>query len=413
MAGPATRVELTQTSQIAGEKAADQAERRLRRVGAWLLLYLALQTELGLAWDRNWHDLIGRDQFWTLPHIMMYIGIGGAGIIALVVIAVDSLRYQRKAPGVNDTSTIHILRFFHAPIGYVLLGFGALIDLAAAPLDNYWHTLYGIDVTLWSPFHIMGTLGGILEGVGILYIFGSEIVAERASSKSPRRLLGFSALEWGMLAVLAAYMNLTIPALTAFIPIALGPVQLFSYALPLALAGGFSLASALQATRKPWSATLTALLLMIESLYTQAFVPFALTTSVSLLHISYRFADRRPTFNLTLALIPLLFLIAAVTLDLLASARHRRQESRKAAADILPATWLAALIIAIPAAIMPALLAWFVNLLPAFSPLPAGMFALQARWQDALVALPVAWIVAVASVLCGKVFGDIWYMNRR
>src|SRR5947209_4441106 len=243
MAGPAARVDVTQTSRNTAENAADQAERRLRRVGVWLLLYLALQTELGLAWDRNWHDLIGRDQFWTLPHIMMYIGIGGAGIIALVVIAVDTLRYQRKAPGVDDTSTIHILGIFHAPIGYVLLGFGALTDLAAAPLDNYWHTLYGIDVTLWSPFHVMGTLGGILEGIGILYIFGSEIVAERASSNSPRRFLGFSLLEWGMLSVLAAYMNLTIPALTAFIPVALGPIQLFTYALPLALAGGFSLRS--------------------------------------------------------------------------------------------------------------------------------------------------------------------------
>jgi len=413
MAGPATGVEVTQTSQNTIRKAADQAERRLRRVGAWLLLYLALQTELGLAWDRNWHDLIGRDQFWTLPHIMMYVGIGGAGIIALVVIMVDTLRYQRKAPGVDDTNTIHVLGIFHAPIGYVLLGFGALTDLAAAPLDNYWHTLYGIDVTLWSPFHVMGTLGGILEGIGILYIFGSEIVAERVSSNSPRRFLGFSPLEWGMLAVLAAYMSLTIPALTAFIPVALGPVQLFTYALPLALAGGFSLASALQATHKPGSATLTAALLIIQSLYTQAFVPFALTTSVSLLHISYRFADRRPTFNLTLALIPLLFLIAAVTLDLLASRRYRHQQSRKVATAILPATWLAALVIAIPASIIPALLVWFVNLLPAFSPLPAGMFALQAQLQDALVALPVACIVAVASVLCGRVFGDIWYMNRQ
>ncbi len=106
MAGPATRVDVKQAPWNTGEKVTDQAERRLRRSGAWLLLYLALQTELGLAWDRNWHDLIGRDQFWTLPHIMMYVGIGGAGIIALVVIAVDTLRYYRKAPGVDDSTTL-------------------------------------------------------------------------------------------------------------------------------------------------------------------------------------------------------------------------------------------------------------------------------------------------------------------
>src|SRR5947209_20522655 len=131
MAQSAAHTPKNQADQISQLKPTDRTERRLRRVGAWFLLYLALQAELGLAWDRNWHDLIGRDQFWTLPHIMMYIGIGGAGIIALVVIAVDTLRYQRKAPGVDDTSTIHILGIFHAPIGYVLLGFGALTDLAA------------------------------------------------------------------------------------------------------------------------------------------------------------------------------------------------------------------------------------------------------------------------------------------
>lgn len=398
--------------------AADRAERRLRRVGAWLLLYLALQAELGLAWDRNWHDLIGRDQFWTLPHIMIYSGVGGAGIIAIVVILADSLRYRRKAPGVDDESTIGILRFFHAPLGYILLGFGALTDLIAAPLDNYWHILYGIDVTLWSPFHVMGTLGGLLEGLGILYIFSSEIVIERQSARQPRRLFGFSLLEWGVMAVLAAYMNLTIPALTAFTTVSIGPVQLFTYAIPLAMAGGFSLVSALHLTRKPGSATLTAGLLAIESLYTQAYVPFAISTSVSLLHISYRFTARRPVFNLTLALIPLLFVIAAVLLDVTAYWKRRNHQRREyelanAAFDMLPATWLLGLVIGIPALVMPPLLIWFVNALPAFSPLPAGMFPLQAPWQAVLVALPLAWIVGIVGALCGKVFGDIWFINKQ
>ena len=123
-----------------------------------------MQAELGLAWDRQWHDLIGRDSFWIPPHIMMYSGIGGAGLVALAVVLVDTLRYFQQAPGVDDRSTLTVLRFFHAPFGYVMLGFGALIDLLAAPFDNWWHSLYGIDVTLWSPFHLMGTVGGLVEG---------------------------------------------------------------------------------------------------------------------------------------------------------------------------------------------------------------------------------------------------------
>ncbi len=39
---------------------ADVAERRLRQIAAWFALYFLIQAELGLAWDREWHDLIGR-----------------------------------------------------------------------------------------------------------------------------------------------------------------------------------------------------------------------------------------------------------------------------------------------------------------------------------------------------------------
>ncbi len=412
MARSAAHTSKNQADQISQSKPADRTERRLRRVGAWFLLYLALQAELGLAWDRNWHDLIGRDQFWTLPHIMLYAGIGGAGLVALIVISADTLRYNLKKPGVDDTSTIRIFTF-HAPLGYVLLGFGALIDLLAAPFDNYWHQLYGIDVTLWSPFHIMGTLGSIIVGLGIVYVFASEVVIERQAALAghpPRRFLGCSALEWGTLAVLAAYMNLTIPALTAFVAIPIGPLQLFTYPFALVLAGGFSLVSAIQLTRKPGSATITALLLFVEALYTQAFVPFAIRTSVAWLGISYRFVDRRPAFNLTLALIPLLFLISAVLIDWLT---YRHRQRHKSTLDILPGTWLLAIVIAFPAVVIPPLLVMLVSVIPAFSPLPAGMFALQAQWLDMLIALPVTLLIAIATIECGKVFGDIWYMNRR
>src|SRR5438552_17962463 len=136
---------------------------------------------------------------------MMYTGIGAAGLVALTVVMLDTLRYYRKAPGVDDASTVSIFWIFHAPIGYVILGFGALIDLVAAPLDNYWHILYGIDVTLWSPFHLMGTVGGIVVGLGIAFVFASEAVIERQSAYPPRRFLGLSGLEWGMLLVLSAY----------------------------------------------------------------------------------------------------------------------------------------------------------------------------------------------------------------
>jgi hypothetical protein len=93
------------------------AERRLRRIGAWLMLVLALQAELGLAWDRNWHDLVGRNEFFTPPHIMLYSGIAGSGPIALFVVLIDTYRYYHNKPGVDDNSTVNLLHYFHAPLG--------------------------------------------------------------------------------------------------------------------------------------------------------------------------------------------------------------------------------------------------------------------------------------------------------
>lgn len=407
------RSTVTQASpQARPSKSQDLAERRLRRTGAWLLLYLGMQAELGLAWDRNWHDFIGRDQFFTPPHIMLYAGVGGAGLVALVIVLLDTLRYYRKKPGVDDDSTVTILRVFHAPLGYILLGFGALVDLVAAPLDNYWHLLYGIDVTLWSPFHIMGTIGGIMEALGISYIFASEAVIERQSEHPPRRFLGFSGLEWGMLMLLAAYMELVIPAVTAFIPVTIGSLQFLTYPLPLALAAGFSLICAVQFTHKPGSATVTALLLWLYAVLTLAFVPLAIRMAVARLGLRYRFPGvpgRTPAFNITLALLPLLIVVSALIVDGIAY-WYRRQG--RATLDALPKAWLLGAFIALPALIFPPLIVQFVRGIPAFLPLLAGVSVFEPRWSSILLTLPLALLVGILASLCGAFFGDIWRWNN-
>jgi hypothetical protein len=44
----------------------------------------------------------------------------------------------------------------------------ALLSAIAFPLDNYWHQLYGLDVTIWSPFHVMIISGMVLAGLARL-----------------------------------------------------------------------------------------------------------------------------------------------------------------------------------------------------------------------------------------------------
>ncbi len=389
----------------------DFSERLLRRTCAWFLLFLMLQAELGLAWDRQWHDTIGRDSFWIPPHIMMYTGIGAAGLIALGVVLVDTLRYYKKAPGVDDNSTVRIFWLFHAPIGFIILGFGALTDLIAAPFDNWWHSLYGIDVTLWSPFHLMGTVGGLIEGAGIIYIFASEIAVERREESPARRFLGLSGLEWGVLAIFAGFMELILPTLTAFNAIVPGTSQwrLLTYPLPLALLAGSCLLGLINFTRKPGSATLAVLLLWILAVGTQAFVPWALHNFVSVFGFRFRFAYRLPVFNLVLALLPLLYLISALMVDGFAYWQHRREH---AAEGSLRGVWFLGIFIALTALLVPAAIMQIFLLFIPLAKLPWGLDVLAPDWLSTLFSAPLVLLAGVVAAIGGAAFGNAWFHSK-
>src|SRR6266852_3346480 len=359
---------------VHGKVQPDLAERRLRQVSAWLILYLLLQAELGLAWDRQWHDLVGRDQFWIPPHIMIYTGIGAAGLIALGLVLTDTFRYRRKAAGVDDTSTIGVLWLFHAPLGFILLGVGTLIDLLAAPFDNYWHELYGIDVTLWTPFHLMGVFGGVMAGLGIMYVFASEAVHERQVEYPSRRLLGLNGPEWGIVLLIAGFLELVPPALTAFIPLVLGPVQLLTYPLVLTFVASSCLISIYLCTRRPGITLLTVLILWPLSVVTEVYVLFALDFMVARLGLSYR-VGREPVFNATLALLPLLFLVSALILEAVAYWQHHHGGQKD---EDLRGAWLLGVVMAVPAVVVPPII---VHALASFIWLPPDVVhVLEPGW---------------------------------
>jgi len=114
------------------------------------MLVFLLSGESGSIWDRERHYYVGRDQFWAPPHTLIYLSVAGAGMLALAVVFVDTVRFYRGAPGVDDNSTVRIFKLFHAPLGFIIAGFGALQALTSAQLDNCWHTLYGIDIMHWA-----------------------------------------------------------------------------------------------------------------------------------------------------------------------------------------------------------------------------------------------------------------------
>jgi len=108
----------------------------------------------GIQWDVSWHATIGRDTFWTPAHIAIYAGCLAAGVAALMTIAQTTFTGAEAIKA--GTLRVWGLR---APLGAFICCWGSLLTLTGAPLDNWWHEAYGLDIRILSPPHVLLTFG--------------------------------------------------------------------------------------------------------------------------------------------------------------------------------------------------------------------------------------------------------------
>src|SRR5216110_787640 len=128
-----------------------------RRAVLWALLGAKVVASWGVQWDIQWHTLIGRDSFWIAPHLMTYAGVAVMVGLSFGVLAWTTLR---PSPGAADVVRVLGLT---GTRGFHLAAWGIALTVLAAPIDDLWHRLFGLDVTLWSPPHLLGLAGGILN----------------------------------------------------------------------------------------------------------------------------------------------------------------------------------------------------------------------------------------------------------
>lgn len=164
-----------------------KADRRIstyRLAMGWLALVLWTVAIIGIDWDVQWHELIGRDGFWTPPHWMFYSFVTATGLVCLIEVLIETFMFHRKQSGVNAHTTTSVLFFFHGPVGFALAGFGMVVMLISAPFDDYYHRIYGIDVAVWTPFHVMLILGMVMTSLGLVYAFASEVTRRHLATSS-------------------------------------------------------------------------------------------------------------------------------------------------------------------------------------------------------------------------------------
>jgi hypothetical protein len=131
---------------------------------------------IGGEWDISWHQSIGRDTFWSPPHLAIYLGGVVAGLASAWVVLKTTFKgsAEERAEGVR-------LWGFTGPLGAFLCIWGALAMLTSAPFDDWWHNAYGLDTEILSPPHVVLALG-----IGVIQL-GAIVTALALQNRNERQ----------------------------------------------------------------------------------------------------------------------------------------------------------------------------------------------------------------------------------
>ncbi|MGN6664824.1 MAG: hypothetical protein ACTHK6_11570 [Solirubrobacterales bacterium] len=166
------------------QRLADRSE-RLSGFPGWVAFpsfvsSLSLLTAVfGMYWDISIHIDNGRDPgpLANPAHYFILAGLFGifsAGFFAMVL--------PKEKP---SSVAIRIGRDWWAPLGGVLICACGAFSLIGFPLDDVWHRLFGQDVTLWGPTHLMLIGGAAMTLVGIAVL---SVEGMRANASAEARL---------------------------------------------------------------------------------------------------------------------------------------------------------------------------------------------------------------------------------
>ncbi|MGH3942919.1 MAG: hypothetical protein ACRDTG_30715 [Pseudonocardiaceae bacterium] len=144
-----------------------------------LALFSLITALLGMYWDVSLHIADGRDEgpLANLAHYPIMFGLFGvfaSGVLAMVLPV-----GQRPGP-----AAVRITRDWYAPVGGVLIASAGFFALLGFPLDDVWHRLFGQDVTLWGPTHLMLIGGAGLSLIGLAVLEQEGRLARRSAGQA-------------------------------------------------------------------------------------------------------------------------------------------------------------------------------------------------------------------------------------
>ncbi|GAA1628162.1 hypothetical protein GCM10009744_15060 [Kribbella alba] len=147
---------------------------RLDGVPRWAALtpYLhavsLLACAFGVWWDIAVHIDRGRDTgpFGTPAHYPIFFGILGVIISGVLPIALA----RKPLPA----RTIRLTKGWRIPCSAALVTVCGTFALVGFPMDDMWHRLFGEDVTLWGPTHLL-MIGGVVFSIFARLLASAEV----------------------------------------------------------------------------------------------------------------------------------------------------------------------------------------------------------------------------------------------
>jgi hypothetical protein len=186
----------------------------------WCAALAVTSAYVGGYWDISWHRSIGRDTFWSAPHLAIYACGVLAGLSSAYLIFTTTFstrpdvarpfsasardRFTRatadapkreereggqgrvggaESPALQDTGVR--IWGLSGPIGAFISAWGGVAMLVSAPFDDWWHNAYGLDVKIISPPHMVLAAGffGIEFGTIMLLLAFMNRASDRLRTR--------------------------------------------------------------------------------------------------------------------------------------------------------------------------------------------------------------------------------------
>jgi hypothetical protein len=142
----------------------------------------------GFIWDVSWHIGAGRDPG-PLANPAHYFIVVGLFLMFVAGMTAVVLPYDKPGP-----AAVKITRNWYAPVGGVVLAACGLYALTGFPLDDIWHRLFGQDVTLWGPTHLMMIGGAGFSTIAALFLEYEGRLATR--DDPPQEGIGLKSVQY-------------------------------------------------------------------------------------------------------------------------------------------------------------------------------------------------------------------------